>query len=160
MKKFTLFITLLFSISVSAQTLTPNAKKQGKTLDLPEDLRNLLRQEMGEVRKGMELLMFYTISAQWSEIETVGTQIKNSYIMKKSLTPEQMKQLHQALPKGFKKMDHKFHGYAGSLAEAARTKDMELVRYYLSRMQESCTACHSRFARDRFPGFSQKKMTN
>lgn len=112
---------------------------------------------MGEVKKGMESLLFHVVSAHWPEIETIGTQIKNSYIMKKSLTPEQMKQLHQSLPKGFKKMDHKFHGYAGSLAEAARAKDMELVHYYLGKMQESCTTCHSRFARDRFPGFTKKQ---
>lgn len=154
MKKFTLLALVFFAVTAGAQSVKLQDTKQGRSIQIPEDLRALLRQEMGEVRKGMESLMLHIISAQWPQIETVGTQIKNSYIMKKSLTPEQMKQLHGALPRGFKKIDHKFHGYAGKLAEAARAQDMELVQYYFSKMQHSCTACHSRFAGDRFPGFS------
>lgn len=153
MKKVLFSLLLLISTNVWAETADEYSTPQTNTLALPEDIRQLVRQEMNEVKKGMESLVFFIATGQWQQIEQVGNAVKSTYIMKKTLTPEQMQQLHGALPDGFKRLDKSFHGYAGKLADAAARQDMELVQYYRLRMNQSCTDCHSQFARDRFPGF-------
>lgn len=124
---------------------------QSAELLLAEDIRVLLQQEMQALRTAMEALVFPVASGDWSEIERIGTGIANTFIMKQALTPEQMQRLHQELPEEFKLLDKPFHGYARKMAEAANARNMELVHFYRSRMNETCTACHTRFATARFP---------
>ena len=38
------------------------------------------------------------------------------------------------------------------VAHAAEEKNMEVANFYLSKMTETCIKCHSRFAKERFPG--------
>lgn len=74
--------------------------------------------------------------------------------MDRKLTPAQTKELEQALPDPFKKLDAEFHQRAQKLGEAAEAHDSELVAFHFSRLIESCTVCHSAYAKSRFPGFS------
>lgn len=125
-------------------------------LRLSPEIKGLLNQEMKEIRKAMESLVFSAASGDWHKIEETGVNIKNSYILKKKLTEDQKHELHRSLPEQFKELGAKFHYYAGMLSHVAKEKDMELVNYYIYRMNEACASCHSKFASSRFPGFTQK----
>lgn len=120
---------------------------------LSPDLLELLRSEMREVAKGMQVIPLALASAQWHEIHETAGQIKDSYILKQSLTKDQLEELRHALPEPFKTLDGEFHQRAGKLAEAAKRKDAEGVAFQYSRMLENCTSCHSKYAQERFPGF-------
>jgi cytochrome c556 len=74
--------------------------------------------------------------------------------MEKQLTPAQAKELEQALPEGFKRLDAEFHQRAEKLGAAAGAHDPELTAFHFSRLVESCTKCHAAYAQSRFPGFA------
>ena len=129
------------------------ADRQPLRLDLSDDTRNLLKQEMTHVKTAMESLVFDVASANWDKIAETGHNIKNSYILKQKLSKQQMHELHMALPDDFQKLDEKFHYYAGMLAHAAKEHDMQLVQFYRYKMNESCTECHARYSGETFTGF-------
>lgn len=127
--------------------------QQHKGLGLSPELRGLLGQEMLQIKGGMESLVSASISGNWGQIASIGHQIKHSYILKQKLTAKQRHELHDKLPDEFKRLDEQLHYYAGMLAHVAQERDIELVNFYIYKMQDTCTACHSRFAKDKFAGF-------
>ncbi|MCJ8274058.1 MAG: hypothetical protein MJK04_32245 [Psychrosphaera sp.] len=133
-----------------------HAQHQAKSINISPKLRAVLNQEMQQIKGGMESLVFATVSGNWHKISSVGHQIKHSYIMKQKLTEKQRNELHQSLPMGFKQLDKKLHNYAGMLAHVAKEHDMELVNYYIYKMNETCASCHAQYASDKFPGFKAK----
>jgi cytochrome c556 len=151
---------LLFASSIQAQSdhhaHHEQPKKQGVSLELSEPVRNLLRQEMQQVRVAMQSLVSALATADWKNIEKLGKGIEKSFILKQKISKEQMHELHSALPAEFKRLDKKFHYYAGMLAHVAKEKDAELTQFYFSKMTESCMSCHSQFATKRFPGYLDK----
>ena len=149
MKSTTLILLALLPLTTMAtESSTP-------TLALSEDTRKLLKQEMQQIKIGMQSLVLDIASADWEKIATTGHNIKHSYIMKKQLSKQQMHELHTALPETFQSIDQKFHYYAGMMSHAAKEHDIELVQFYRYKMNESCTACHAHFAREAFSGFNQ-----
>jgi hypothetical protein len=76
--------------------------------------------------------------------------------MKQSLTPEQMKQLHDSLPEQFITQDRAFHQYAGMLAHAAEVRNIDVTHVYFYKMNESCAQCHASYAQKKFPAFSMQ----
>ena len=151
MKPFFMLV-LLSAFSVASQA----EEYVKKSINLSPDLKALLVEEMKEVKKGMESLVTSVATGDWRAIAETGQHIKYSYIIKKRLTSEQKQELKKTLPAGFKSLDRKFHYYAGMLSHVAKERDIELVHYYVSKMNEACTSCHAQFASDRFTGFSQK----
>ncbi len=151
MKK-TLYVFLVWAMFGAAQAAD---HEKGNTLALSEGISTLLKQEMNEIKKGMESLVFSIASGDWEKIAKTGHNIKHSYIMKNKLTESQRHELHEKLPKQFRKIDKKFHYYAGMLSHVAKERDVELVNYYFYKMNESCAACHSMFVKDRFEGFKK-----
>ncbi len=146
---------LLIPLSLSAETpVSSEAPPAGAALQLPDDIRVLLNQEMQAIRKGMEALVFDVASGNWEAIRKTGDDIRSSYIMAQRLNEHQRHQLHEALPDGFKQLDNKFHHYAGMLSHVAEERDIELVHFYVYKMNEACTSCHARFAQDRFKAFA------
>jgi cytochrome c556 len=87
-------------------------------------------------------------------IQETSAKIQASYIMEKKLTPAQAKELKQALPEHFKRLDSEFHQRAEKLGTAAAAHDPELVAFQYYRLMETCALCHSAYAKTRFPGFS------
>lgn len=122
-------------------------------IELPADIKKLLREEMEMILHEMEYLNLQLASGKFQAIEKSGKALRDGYIMKQQLTNEQKYILMQRLPEEFKALDHDFHRHAGLLAEAASQRDAELVNFYIYKMNEGCVACHSRFAAERFPGF-------
>jgi cytochrome c556 len=121
---------------------------------LSPDLLNLLRSEMREIAGGVQSITLSLVTADWNSIQATSAKIRASYIMEKKLTPAQAKELEQALPPQFKRLDAEFHQRAEKLGAAAATHDYELVAFQYSRLLENCAQCHSAYAKSRFPGFA------
>jgi len=158
MKKITL--TIAVTAALLLPLAVPNAlagdaahKKNG--IHLPEDLRKALRKEMLAVQDGMIKLVPAIAGGDWATVSRTADNIKKTYIMKQKLTQAQLKELHSALPAGFKRLDHRFHETAGRLALAAERKDAELAVFYFYKLNESCVTCHSTYATQRFPAFNK-----
>lgn len=151
-------IGCLAAVPAHSYAAEPYAPPQG--IELSPDLLNLLRAEMREIAGGVQGIAASLATADWKSIQETSTKIRASYIMEKKLTPAQTKELEQALPEPFKKLDAEFHQRAERLGEAAAAHDSELVAFHYSRLIESCTVCHSAYAKSRFPGFSSPAQRN
>jgi hypothetical protein len=68
------------------------------------------------------------------------------------MTPADRKALREAVPRSFVQRDRAFHELTGKLATAAREGDATRQRELFGRMIDQCSACHARYAPDRFPG--------
>jgi hypothetical protein len=158
-KTFCGAVVLMLGISapLSAAEHGPHHDAGHKSVEnLSPELRALLRQEMQALQSGMVSAIPAFISGNLEEVEHIAHSMKNSYILKQSITKEQVHELHSSLPASFLKMDKEFHYLAGMLAHAANRKKLELVNFYFSELTESCVGCHSEHASHRFPGFSMK----
>jgi len=113
-------------------------------LNLSKEVHEMLTLEMKEIRKGMETMVYAVASGDWELIAKTAKSIKHGFILKQQLTEQQRHELHEKLPHGFREKDHKFHYYAGMLSHVAEEKDIELVHYFIYKMNEACTACHSK----------------
>jgi hypothetical protein len=152
---YLVFLITLFSSACSIAEEKENIHQQNtQNLNLPMDIKQLLKKEMLAVEKGMQKLISTIAAGDWQQTAVIGKQIQASYLMKQELTDEQMKHLHHILPKQFVKLDHSFHHYAGMLAHAAEVKNADLVSFYFYKMNDSCIQCHSSYAQTKFPGFS------
>ena len=155
---------LILSAIIFATTLNIQAEpahhaqkaESAAGLQLPDDVKPLLTQEMQMLQKGMMDLMPAIASGQWDKIVEIAKKMESSYIMKQKMTKEQMQALHKSLPAAFIHLDHNFHGYAGMLAHVAEEKKSELVTFYAYKLTESCVQCHSQFAQQKFPAFAEK----
>ena len=127
---------------------------------LSSDLRDLLNQEMRALQSGMQSIIPAYVSGNWDDIATTAGKMKNSYILKQSLTESQIKQLHSLLPVAFIEQDKRFHYLAGMLEHVAKNKNPELTNFYFSKMNEACVTCHSQFATHRFPALLSKNKTS
>ncbi len=151
-------VLLLLGLSVAA-VQGPRAETHAdihaepRKVELSPGLLDLLRAEMAEISKGMQGLVVALASADWPAIMATSAKLHESYIMARQLTPEQAAELERALPARFKQLDAEFHARAAKLEAAAVARDAELALFHYSRLAESCAACHSAYAVNRFPGF-------
>jgi len=134
--------------------LTLGSSVAQESLNIPEDIKPILKKEMLAVEKGMQALVSSIAKGEFEKTAMIGKQIQASYLLKQSLTAEQKKHLHHSLPEQFIKLDHAFHQYAGMLAHAAEMKNTEVINFYFYKMNDSCVQCHSQYALERFPVFS------
>ena len=135
-----------------------NHHKNSNAVLLPKELEALLLQEMNSLEKGLSQLMPEVVAGNWENIQSIGQQMHDSYILKQSLSKDQIQQLHRSLPGGFKRLDHQLHHSAGMMTHAAEKQNMELVNFYLYKVIETCVSCHSQYATDRFPQLISKKQ--
>ena len=156
----TLFVPALFISNMSIATDAPKHQHGSHVSQMDKlspDLRALLSKEMKALEIGMTSIIPAYIAGNWAEIESTAKKMKNSYILKQSMTKQQIKELHSKLPRGFIKKDKRFHYLAGMLEHAAQHQKPELVNFYFSEMNEACLECHRQFATHRFPALKQKK---
>ncbi len=125
---------------------------------LSPELRDLLSQEMKSLQTGMMSIIPAYVSGNWGEIQSIAGKMKNSYILKQSLTENQKKELHSSLPHDFIKKDQRFHYLAGMLEHVAQNKKPELINFYFSEMNEACLDCHISFAKHKFPALTVKEQ--
>ena len=120
---------------------------------LTERLKELLATEMAQVGEATSMLAHSIATGDHETVNALGVKVRDSFILKQSLTPQDKKDLVGAVPKAFLMLDKRFHGMAGKMAQAAEAKDTELELFYYGQMLEACTQCHAQFASDRFTGF-------
>jgi hypothetical protein len=145
-------ITLIPTIIFAAEALKHKDHEAKTGVEaLSPDLRGVLSQEMNALESGMISIIPQYNSGNWAEIESTARKMKNSYILKQSLTEKQVKELHSGLSHAFIEKDQQFHYLAGMLEHAAKSKKPELVNFYFSKMNESCFSCHNKFATHKFP---------
>ncbi|MCK4840444.1 MAG: cytochrome c [Methylococcales bacterium] len=157
-----LSIVLLLIFSISACSFAEEKKDHQQTkqnFNIPMDIKLLLKKEMLAVEKGMQQLLSAIATGNWHKTTEIAKHIQASYIMKQQLTAEQKNRLHHHLPAQFIKLDQLFHQYAGKLAQAAELKDTDVVNFYFYKMTDSCVQCHSRYAKEVFPGFLSRKQS-
>ena len=147
----------LLGISIIWSLLVPlpgYAQGPSDHLHLSPGLTQLLQQEMQAIQQGMQSLIPAIVSGNWEVVAQTGEKIQHSYIMKQQLTGEQRQELQRSLPQGFRELDRSFHHSAGMLAHAARMKNADVVNFYFYKLTDTCVACHTRFAVNRFPELS------
>jgi len=125
---------------------------------LSSPLRTLLSQEMQQLQKGMMEIQPLYISGRWAEIAPIAKTMEDSYVLKKSLSKDQVHELHSKLPNEFIELDQQFHYLSGELAHAAKTQKPRLVGFYYAKMSETCLNCHTKFATHRFPALISKAL--
>jgi cytochrome c556 len=154
MKIKILVLIILGLASVSSATTAMEEHHPPQSIELSPALLELLRAEMREISTGMQGVSLSLATGDWKSIQDTAASIRDSYIMKKELTPAQVEELGHVLPQRFREMDAAFHGRAEKLGAAAAAHDAEGVAFHYSRMLESCAGCHAAFASHRFPGFA------
>ena len=162
MKHFTIFLFMVLVVPLnsygeSSERHAVHIKTAGVE-SLSIDLRDLLSEEMRALEQGMKSIIPAYISGNWGEISAIAGKMKNSYILKQSLTQSQMEELHTSLPHDFVVRDKHFHYLAGMLEHVAQKRKPELVNFYFSEMNEACLACHKTYAGHKFPAFSEEKV--
>ena len=123
---------------------------------LSPELQQLFSREMIELQKGMMAMVPLYVAGKLDDIEKIAAQMESSYVLKQNLTESQMHELHAKLPDAFIEQDQQFHYLAGMLAHVANVGKTELVGFYIAKMSESCLACHSAYATDKFPALAGK----
>ncbi len=149
-------LTIIFSMTIASFSLGHAETKSNDSAieTLSPDIRDLLTKEMKALQEGMMSIIPAYVSGDWKKIEHTAHKMKNSYIMKQSLTEEQKKELRATLPEAFIKQDQQFHYLAGMLEHVAKEEKIELIGFYFSEMNEACVACHAQYAGHKFPSFS------
>ena len=123
---------------------------------LSPNVRGLLSQEMLHIEKGMQQIFSNIVRGEYETIAKTAEDIQNSFIFKKKLTDAQRAELKAKIPQSFIKTDFAFHQLAGKLSMAAEYGDKETVQKYFSEMTQTCVKCHSTYATQRFPVFTEE----
>lgn len=117
-------------------------------------LKQMLSEEMLSVKQSVKMILDGLITGDHPMVATQAQQIHDSFILQRSLTEKDKKDLMKAAKPEFLVLDGEFHQTAKKLADAATNKDYELQRFYYARLVDSCQSCHSQYATDKFPAFS------
>jgi hypothetical protein len=136
---------------VTTIALTDTAAPVGPKLT--PKLKQLLKTEMTEITKSTSEITKAITTADHATVEKEAINIAKGFILKRSLTDQDKKDLKRAAPASFLKLDAIFHQTAAKLAQAAKRKDSELEGFYLSKMLGYCFSCHSTYATNKFGGF-------
>ena len=121
---------------------------------LPPKFKNLLKEEMLQIQDAMQRLVPFLATGN-TEAADLAEQIHNSFILKKSLSKKELKELISLLPKGFVKLDRAFHTKAKDLAAAVRKNDFITGGEIYGEMVSGCINCHSNYATKLFPGLTE-----
>ncbi len=148
--------TLVLLISAFACWLNAgaadHAKIAGTNLQMSVELQKLFQQEMLALLTGTQTIAASLPVGNWGAIAETSATIRHSYVLEKKLTRAQKDELSR-LPSEFKSLDETFHLRAEKLERAAVARDAEAVAFQFSRLLESCTECHTKYARAKFPAF-------
>jgi len=125
---------------------------------LSAELQQLFSREMLELQKAMMAIVPLYVAGKLDDIAIIAAQMESSYVLKQNLTESQMHELHAKLPAAFIEQDQQFHYLAGMLEHVANVGKTELVGFYISKLGESCVACHTAYATNRFPDLSRKRQ--
>ena len=137
---------------VTPKVLSAELSAPIPSLNMSPDLQQLFQAEMRELLLGTQHIAGALPVANWDGIADSAMAMRNSYVLEQKLTTAQRHDLEQ-LPEQFKAFDDAFHLRAEKLAHAAKAKDAEAVSFHFSRLLDTCVACHSTYAKTKFPNF-------
>ncbi len=123
--------------------------------DLTPKLRDLLRKEMLSIEDASQQILSALIVGDDERVAELAQNIHDSFILQQSMTPEDKQDLMSALPEDFVTRDKAFHKLSADLAQAGRDGDRAAQHRQFGQMIEACTACHARYATDRFPKLAE-----
>jgi hypothetical protein len=121
---------------------------------LTPKLGETLREEMRQVLGASQDILAALVAGDHATVAERAQKIHDSFILEQSLTEQDLKDLEEAVPPAFLELDQAFHRTAADLAAAAQARDAAREAELFGRMVQDCTACHGRFASDRFPGLA------
>ncbi|KPK38492.1 MAG: hypothetical protein AMJ69_08310 [Gammaproteobacteria bacterium SG8_47] len=147
-------VPVMTSAQQAAHDESPDA---GRELELTPELGQMLVQEMQALEDAVMALIPAISSGNWERIAAIGRNIHDSHIMRQALSDAQIEALHQSLPARFQELDHALHHSACQLSQAARKHNIDTVLFYFYKLNEGCVACHSRYARQRFPDLANSR---
>ncbi|PWE31235.1 hypothetical protein DDZ14_13690 [Maritimibacter sp. 55A14] len=151
-RKFPLVVsTLAMALGLVAGLPTTGQEAGPVSRDLTPKLRNLLRQEMLSIEQASKDIFSALIAGDDARVAGLAQQIHDSFILQQSMTSEDKQNLMAAVPEDFVARDRAFHALSADLAQAGRDGDRDAQHAEFGRMVEACTACHARYATDRFP---------
>jgi hypothetical protein len=155
MKLGTVALTLGLAIVtfVTPRLLRAELSAPIPSLNMSPDLQQLFQAEMREL--GTQHIAGALPIANWDGIADSAMAMRNSYVLEQKLTTTQRHDLEK-LPEQFKAFDEAFHLRAEKLAHAAKAKDAEAVSFHFSRLLDTCVACHSTYAKPKFPNFQSE----
>ncbi len=130
------------------------ADSKPETLVLPEHLSTVLRAEMREIDAGMGRLLSHLALGDGPRAAEVAENIHNSFILKRNLSKQDLKQLLGLLPAKFIQMDRAFHAKAGKLAQDANSGDFTAAISLYGEMAQACVSCHAQYAAAQFPALA------
>lgn len=122
--------------------------------------REMLQKEMVAIDSAMKEIISANAAGDTAKIALIAKQIKDSFILKRSLTEDQKHELHSKLPSDFLSQDKEFHYLAGMLEHAAQNNKTELIGFYYSKLFDACSSCHKAHAKHKFSEFSNAPKTN
>jgi len=123
---------------------------------LTPKLRELLRREMVAIQEASQDILLALVAGDEARVAERAQQIHDSFILKRSMTPEDRTHLMTVAPDDFVQRDRAFHGLAAELATAARAGDRSAQHARFGQMIEACAQCHQRYSADRFTDFASE----
>ena len=123
--------------------------------ELTPKLQDLLQREMLSVEQASRDILSALVAGDDARVAELAQQIHDSFILQQEMTDEDRADLMAAVPEAFVGMDRRFHELSGALAKAAEAGDRPAQHARFAEMLEACSACHSAYATDRFPGFAE-----
>jgi mono/diheme cytochrome c family protein len=124
---------------------------------LTPKLGETLREEMRLVLGASQDILAALVAGDHATVAERARNIHDSFILERSLTEQELRDLEEAVPPAFLELDQEFHRTAAELAAAARAGDAAREAELFGRMVQDCAACHGRFAADRFPGLGPRQ---
>jgi len=153
MPKAVAILTVTLAVLAASPVLAePEPEPVGPKL--PAKVRGLLLQEMNAVLEATHDILDALVRGQDDVVAEKAQAIHDSFILKQEMTAADRRALKKAVPAAFVKRDKAFHELTAELAGAARDGDRARQRRLFGEMTEACTACHARYAPNRFPGLS------
>lgn len=117
-------------------------------------LKELIIQEMQLITGASAEVFQAIVTGDHATVAAQAHQIHESFIMKQSLTDQDMADLKAAVPPEFLALDGELHGASAKLAEAAQAQNVAQELELFAQMTQNCVACHATYASDRFPGLA------
>lgn len=144
----------LVAIMITGLCLPAVAEQSGTVLSAQLDpgVRELLRQEMRALAGAVDRVPSRLAQGDWEQLEKIGRDIHDSFILKQKMSASQRRHLRDTLPGGFKRMDKRFHEQAATLANSAGEEDARATVNTFRDLLQACVDCHRQYAPERFPG--------
>lgn len=148
---FTVVLLLLCNLSSFADQnqIQDSVKFQPQELQLPENVKAVLKYEMSTITRLMGYLLEYIVQGDAVNTSSVALEIRDTNL-KQEFNSQEIKRIMKILPKKFIKLDRKFHSTANELSKAADTNDFKAAIRLYTEMAQGCYNCHTAFANDRF----------